>query len=112
MKSFEKRLSWLILVICLSLLINLTNCSEARSEGLEQTIIRENEPAPFSGVLVPEDMYRQMHIDIFAENKFYDEFGDCLKQRETLLSEKNEPKLWNFETGLIFGIFAGLLLHK
>lgn len=78
-------------------------------------ILQKNEPAPYSGVLVPEDHFKEIWGDIEAGDRFKAEYVNCDVEKEIIKSDLNKNNslllLLVFSFGLILGGSGYLVLR-
>jgi hypothetical protein len=82
-----------------------TTTSEATLEG--GLGIKENDRAPFSGVLIPEWQYRELALDALTKSQFEVELSKCQSQRP---SSKDEA-MW-FGAGALLSTVLILFSKK
>jgi hypothetical protein len=77
------------------------------ARAAEIQTIQKNERALFSGVLVPEETYRDILVD--ASDKIYlkTQFEECLDKNESF---QTVDKYTYFGAGTMVGIVAGIVL--
>jgi len=98
----KRNLLRLMLIFSLNLWPNLS-ISQTRS-GLNETILRVNEQAPFSGVLVPEERYRYYVDEVEKLNYELAHPPDYVSKHSI-----DDLGPW-FLGGLVCGFISGLLV--
>ena len=74
-------------------------------------MLKENEPAPYDGVLVPESAFREIMIDAFSKDELSEQLLKCGKEKDQLLdNDRANRTMFNFITGLGLGLIGGFLL--
>lgn len=108
LKTSIKKLSLLLRIHLLAiLLINLTCATKAKGDQ-EQIILKESVAAPFTGVLVPEAIYREMQVDILKTQSLEYELSACIEESEPNTYGRMH---WAF-IGLGVGLLSGFLLNS
>jgi hypothetical protein len=95
-------------MILIPLLINLISTTPAPAQS--QTVLQKNDLAPYTGVLIPEETYRKMHVDIFASQEFQEHFKACEFERLSLIQNSEVEHAQGFSYGVAFGVLASLLI--
>jgi hypothetical protein len=77
----------------------------------KEVILNQNEPAPYEGVEIPENIYRSIHVDAFSKDDFQKELQKCGAERADLLKkDENNPRWFYFISGTGIGLLAAILL--
>ncbi len=102
MKKHKKKSVLVLCMILSTTLISTTAYSEASRDHVR---LEQNQKAPFSGVLIPDESYRQMAVDVFAKSDFERALANCeaTKYEDTSWSD---PAIW-----FLAGLAGGMLFH-
>jgi hypothetical protein len=76
---------------------------------MAQVLLRQNEKAPYEGVLVPEGTYRKMAIDAFSKTDFEKYLYECQKECDGEYTK--DTTMW-FAAGVTLGSFLVIALKK
>lgn len=97
-----------IALILTALLLAPTNAiGQTETDAAEQVILTVGEKAPFTGVIVPEYMYREMLIDITTKDLFDRQLQDCKRDNAERVPKGNATM--NFISGMGLGALISLL---
>lgn len=77
---------------------------------LNQVILEKNNKAPYTGILVPEYMYRSMHQDIYKVELYESELQKCLEDKAKFLAEPSKST-W-FLGGVFTTVVVFMLVSK
>ena len=80
-------------------LLSLTLSTNAIAEA---TPLEKNSRAPFTGVLVPEDMFREMSQDVIAKSDFERELESCEGRLDVSSTSSSGQTTW-FMAGAALG---------
>lgn len=75
----------------------------------DQVILEKNDVAKFKGVLVPELVYKEMHVDIFQKQYLKTELDICLQDKKEL---EGVNKYNFFIAGAFIGVLATIYVKK
>ena len=95
----KPKLKWMV-SLSLILSMNQTNAMDA------QVILKKGKPAPYSGVLEPEDLFRQKEIEIAAKSDFQKQLQIC---RENRYADIESSELSNVKYGML-GALLGIVV--
>lgn len=75
--------------------------------GPAQLVLKKNSPAPYDGVLVPYDLFREYEINEMASNVVRQDLEECSRQigKQTLDAGVFLSPLW-FIGGFVVGALA------
>jgi len=93
----------------LILMILLTATTSAEVINDEDVVMKKGTPAPFYGVLVPEENYRDYSEQWDQNLMLYQKIQTLKTVSECESIKKNERMNW-FTTGVILGVLGGGLL--
>lgn len=75
-----------------------------------QIILKRFEDAPFTGVLVPPDIYKKISADLLLRDEFETRLKQCLTDRTRLVNfPQPEDYRWSF---LLLGFATGFVLSS
>lgn len=101
----------LALMILSIVLINIT----VQAQTI-QVQLNKNQSAPFKGILVPEETYRKMHVDIFQKVQFEQALQDVETENAYLKEQEDlNENLWavsGFGAGVLTTILIVLVGRK
>lgn len=72
---------------------------------LNQVILEKNTKAPYTGILVPEYMYRSMHQDIYRADLYESELQKCLEEKVNYATQPSKS------TWFLGGIFTSVVVY-
>ena len=79
-----------------------------------QIILKRFDDAPFSGVLVPPDIYKKIHADLLMRDEFETRLRNCLKEKTQLVNaQPPDDQRWSFLfLGFVTGYVISLAMTK
>ncbi|CAB4152532.1 hypothetical protein UFOVP610_16 [uncultured Caudovirales phage] len=76
----------------------------------KQIIIKKNNTAPFEGVLIPGETYKQMQIHIEKKDSLQEQLLECYHSQNKI-EESDNSAIW-FSSGLVVGIISAVFIQK